>query len=81
MDGQSLDLKIEDGVMDQCDIHDDALVLKFLRISMVQKSKIVICNGQRDTDWRNYMFSKCGSTQSSYAEYEKYSAYEVAHRV
>lgn len=35
VDGESLDLELEDGVMNQRDIHNDALVLKFLRTSMV----------------------------------------------
>lgn len=35
VDDHSSDLDIEDGVMDKRDIHNDALVLKFLRTSMV----------------------------------------------
>lgn len=35
MDGQSLNLKIEDDDMDERDIHDDVLILDFLRTTMV----------------------------------------------
>ncbi|OAE23782.1 hypothetical protein AXG93_3340s1090 [Marchantia polymorpha subsp. ruderalis] len=35
VDGQSSDLEVEDGGMDQRDVHDDALVLEFLRTNMV----------------------------------------------
>lgn len=35
LDGQSLDPEVEDGATDQLDIHDDALVLEILQISMV----------------------------------------------
>ncbi|OAE18352.1 hypothetical protein AXG93_2727s1180 [Marchantia polymorpha subsp. ruderalis] len=35
VDVQSSDIEVEDGGMNQRDVHDDALVLKFLRTSMV----------------------------------------------
>ncbi|OAE32097.1 hypothetical protein AXG93_2573s1060 [Marchantia polymorpha subsp. ruderalis] len=35
VDGQSSDLEVEDGDVDQRDVHDDALVLEFIRTSMV----------------------------------------------
>lgn len=35
MNDQSSALEVEDGAMDQPDIHDDALVFEFLRINMV----------------------------------------------
>ncbi|OAE22598.1 hypothetical protein AXG93_777s1050 [Marchantia polymorpha subsp. ruderalis] len=38
MDGQSSDPEVEDGDMDQRDVHDDALVLKLLRTSMMSRT-------------------------------------------
>jgi len=35
VDGQSLDPKVGDGSIDHHDVHDDTLVLEFLRTSMV----------------------------------------------